>query len=135
MTRECPSGKQSFRNKGDAQNGMERIQRENPTTSRLRNVYPCELCRSWHMTSQPRHGHRLGFHKKSRYISMEDIAAAAHEIRSGQLEDPSALRAPLTAQQRVGIVAAAALRSLQSSETPSPDHRAPGGAQIESSTR
>lgn len=123
MARECPSGKRSFRNKGDAQNGMERIQRQNPTTSRLRNVYSCELCGSWHMTSQPRHGHRLGFHKRSRYIPMEDIAAAAHEIRSSQLEDPSTLRVPLSPHQRVGIVAAAALRSIQNSEVASPDHQ------------
>lgn len=128
MARECPSGKQSFRNKGDAQNGMERIQRRNPTTSRLRNVYPCEQCGFWHMTSQPRHGHRLGFHKKSRYIPMEDIAAAAHEIRSGQLEDPTALRAPLTPHQRVGIVAAAALRNIREAESESPDHQALPGA-------
>ena len=100
MARECPTGKKSFKNQGDATNYMRDFNRRNPTTSKLRNVYECPECGRWHMTTQPRHGHKLAMGKRMHFIEMDDIVAAAFEVRSSQLIDPSGLRVPLTRAQK-----------------------------------
>lgn len=111
MARECPTGKKSFKNKGDATNFMVELRRKNPTTVNVRNVYQCEQCGKWHMTSQPRHGRKLRMGKTIRFIPMDDIAAAAFEIRSAQLLEPEELRAPARQEKHISrLVTASKLR-------------------------
>lgn len=135
MARECPTGKKSFKNKGDATNFMRDFNRRNPTTSKLRNVYECSECGKWHMTTQPRHGHKLAMGKRTRFIEMDDIHSAAFEVRSSQLIDASSLRAPVTRMQKTNRVIRASHLSPRGPIHTSSDERTVRIAQNSSSAR
>lgn len=133
MARECPTGKKSFKNKGDATNFMRDYNRRNPTTSKLRNVYECSECGRWHMTTQPRHGHKLAMGKRMRYVEMDDLHSAAFELRSGQIIDSSTLRAPLTRAQNTSRIISASPKKPRGPIHASTDTGALRGAQNSSS--
>ncbi len=135
MARACPSAKKSFANYGDALNYLRETRRRNPSTVKLRNVYACDQCSKWHMTSQPRHGHRLRMGKTMHHIPMDDIVSYAHELRSKQVLDPSSLRAPVSQQARLHRMVMASRLGSGNKQNPSPDSNASQGAQNSSSAR
>lgn len=133
MARECPTGKKSFKNKGDATNFMRDFNRRNPVTSKLRNVYECSECGKWHMTTQPRHGHKLAMGKRMRFIEMDDLHAAAYEVRSDQLIDASSLTMPVTRAQKTSRIIRASRLSDRGPIHTSSDDEQPRVAQNSSS--
>lgn len=103
MARQCESKKKSFRNYGEATNYVAKVKRRDPSF-RVRNVYQCGSCRSWHLTSSPRHGGA----KATEPVSMDAILHYAHELRSRTVEDPSCLRAPVSTGAKLNRMARAA---------------------------
>ena len=54
MTIYCPSGKHAYRDRIAADLALAGVRRTGSGSHDEQRSYPCNLCRGWHLTSQPK---------------------------------------------------------------------------------
>lgn len=99
MAKQCASEKMRFRSRGDAENYVRAVKKSGDPQFTVRNVYPCDECRGWHMTSKGRHSFNLK--PVDSYVSMEVIKSYAFELRVQQVPEPDRMIRPKLSSDRL----------------------------------